>query len=217
MTRILLVIGLRVIQTWDRLRLWWLVRRYPGLVIHPSASTNLAVAQFDLAPDAKLVIGACVAAERIKRGVRFRVGAGGSVVVGDNVWLRSELGPLFLRAFDGGQIRIGRDCQLNACMLTAKQEIDVGERVLIGMGTRIFDSDQHAVDVAHPEVTLPVRIEDSVWIAADATILRGSIIGREAVVGARSLVRGAVEPHTAVSGVPARNYGKVGDRANVKL
>ena len=217
MSRMLLVIVLRMVQSWDRLCLRWLVWRNPGLEIHPTASTNLAVAKFDLAPGGRLVIGARVAAERIKHGVRFRVDPAATVVVGADVWLRSELGPVFLRAFDAAQIQIGRQSQLNACMLTAKREIHVGERVLLGMGSRVFDSDQHAVDVAHPEVTLPVRIEDHVWIAADATILRGAIIGRESVVGTRSLVRGVVEPHTVVSGVPAKNYGKVGDRANLEL
>lgn len=217
MPHTLIHLALRVIQSWDRLRLWWLQRRHPGLEIDPSASSNLAVAKFDIAPDARVVVGAGVVAERIKHGVRFVAHPGAEIVVESGVWLRSDLAPLFLRAFDGARIRIGRDSQLSACMLTAKEEIDVGSRVLLGMGSRVFDSDQHAVDVDHPEVTLPVRIEDNVWIAADATILRGSTIGHDSVVGTRSLVRGKVEPHSVVSGVPAKNYGKVGDRSKLEI
>jgi acetyltransferase-like isoleucine patch superfamily enzyme len=102
-------------------------------------------------------------------------------------------------------------------MLSAKKEIVIGRRVLIGMGTRIFDSDQHPVDIDHPEVTLPVRIEDNAWVAADVTVLRGVTIGKNSVVGTRSLVRSAVEAYTVVSGMPAKLYGKVGDRSALPL
>ncbi len=209
------VVLLKGVRAWDRLRLRMLMARHPGLDIHSGASTNLAVARFDLAPGAKLSIGDGVVAERIRDGVRFSVAANAEVTIENDVWLRSELGPVFLRAFDGGSLRVGRASQLNSCMLSSKVEVDVGENVLLGMGSRVFDSDQHPVDSEHPEVSLPVRIGDHVWIAADSTILRGATIGRESVVGTRSLVRGVVEPHTVVIGNPARLYSKVGDRASL--
>lgn len=212
---LMVVVVLRAIQAWDRLRLAFLVARNPGLQFHPSASTNLASAKFDLAPGARLSLGAGVTTERRNNGVHFELGADAEVVIEDGVWLRSDVGPVFLRAYAGARIRIGPQTQLNACMLSAKREITVGRRVLIGMGTRIFDSDQHPLDLEHPEVTLAVRIEDHAWIAADVTILRGTSIGNSSVVGTRSLVRGIVEPHTVVSGVPAKLYGKVGDRASL--
>jgi carbonic anhydrase/acetyltransferase-like protein (isoleucine patch superfamily) len=211
----LVVVALHVIRAWDRLRLAFLAARHPGLEIHPGASTNLASSEFNLAPSARLTIGAGVTTERRTLGVHFELGADAEVIIEDNVWLRSDVGPVFLRAYPGARIRIGSASQLSACMLSAKQEITVGRRVLIGMGARIFDSDQHAIDLEHPEVTLPVRIEDHAWIAADVTVLRGTTIGNSSVVGTRSLVRGIVEPHTVVSGVPAKLYGKVGDRASL--
>jgi carbonic anhydrase/acetyltransferase-like protein (isoleucine patch superfamily) len=206
---------LRLIQAWDRLRLAFQSRLHPGLEIHPSASSNLASAKFSLGPGARLKIGAGVVTERLHHGVRFELGADAEVTIEDGVWLRTDIAPVFLRAFDGARIRIGAKTQLSACMLSAKSEVDVGQSVLIGMGTRIFDSDQHPVDVNHPEVSLPVRIEDFAWIAADATVLRGVTIGHSSVVGTRSLVRTSVEPHTVVSGVPAKLYGKVGDRESL--
>lgn len=211
----LVVALLRFIQIWDRLRLARLARRHPGLRIDPRASTNLASARFDLAPDAELVIGPGVVTERIRDGVRFVIGSGASVVVEEGVWLRSDIAPVFLRAAEGARITIGMQSQLSACMLTAKKEVSVGRNVLIGMGTRIFDSDQHPVDVDHPEVALPVHVEDDAWIAADVTILRGVTVGNGSIVGTRSLVRTSVEPHTVVSGVPAKHYGKVGDRSGL--
>lgn len=213
---IFMIAMLRLVQLWDRFRLLRLARRHSGLKIDPRASSNLACAKFDLAPGAELVIGPGVVTERIRHGVRFEVGSGSSVVVEDGVWLRSDIAPVFLRASEGARIKIGSNSELSACMLTAKVEVTVGCNVLIGMGSRIFDSDQHPVDSTHPEVSLPVHIEDDVWIAADATILRGVTVGNSSVVGTRSLVRSSVDPHTVVSGVPAKLYGKVGDRSALR-
>lgn len=206
---------LRLVQLWDRLRLALLARRHPGLMIDSRASSNLASAKFDLAPGAQLVIGPGVVTERIRDGVRFEVGAGASIVIEDGVWLRTDIAPVFLRAGEGARITIGSESQLSACMLTSKTAVTIGRNVLIGMGTRIFDSDQHPVDVDHPEVSLPVHVEDYAWIAADVTILRGVTVGNNSVVGTRSLVRSSVDPHTVVSGVPAKLYGKVGDRSGL--
>ena len=212
---ILVVLVLRAIRLWDRVRLAVQARRHPGLKIDPLASTNLASAKFDLAPGAEVIIGPGVVTERIHHGVRFEVAQGGSLVIEDDVWLRTDIAPVFLRVGKGARIKIGAASQLSACMLTSKKEVTVGQFCLIGMGTRIFDSDQHSVDIDHPEVALPVHIEDHVWIAADVTILRGVTVGDNSVVGTRSLVQRSVEPHTVVSGVPAKLYGKVGDRSGL--
>jgi acetyltransferase-like isoleucine patch superfamily enzyme len=206
---------LRLIQGWDRWRLRRLARRHPGLDIHPAASSNLATAQYNLSPGARLRIGAGVVTEREASGVRFEIREGAEVVIEDGVWLSSHLGPVHLRAFPGARIRIGPDCDLSACMITAKGEVAIGRRVMIGMGCRVFDSDQHPVDVDHPEVTTPVRIEDHCWLAADVTVLRGVTIGPHSIASARSLVRHSVEPHTVVAGVPAKVYAKIGDRSGL--
>ena len=52
----LLSIWLRCIQTWDRFRLRRLMARHAGLEIHPTASSNLASAKFELAAGARLRI-----------------------------------------------------------------------------------------------------------------------------------------------------------------
>ncbi len=206
---------LQLIQAWDRLKLKRLMRRYPGLEIHPLASTNLAVAHFELAPGAQLSIGPGVTTERTPGMLRFVVQEGGRIEIEDDVWLSSQVEANLLRSFPGAHIRVGRGAWLNGCMLSAKAEIEIGEMVMIGMGTRIFDSDQHSVDADHPEVSLPVRIGDYAWLAADVTVLRGVTVGAHSVVSTRSLVRSSIPPHRVAFGVPAKPYGTVGDRSKV--
>lgn len=212
---ILIRFVLQLIQARDRTRLAILKWRHPGLQIHPDASTNLAVARFALAPGARLIIGPGVRAERLPDKLRFDVHEGGCIEIEADVWLSSQVQSNFLRAYPGAKIRIGRGSWINGCMLSAKQEIDIGEHVMIGMGTRIFDSDQHDLDADHPEVTLPVRIEDYVWLAADVTVLRGVVVGAHSIVSTRTLVRTSVPPHRIAAGVPAQLHGQVGDRSKV--
>ena len=52
--------------------------------------------------------------------------------------------------------------------------------------------------------TLPVTIEDDVWIGFNATILKGVHIGKGAVIQPGSLVMENVEAGNIVSGNPAK-------------
>jgi putative colanic acid biosynthesis acetyltransferase WcaF len=52
----------------------------------------------------------------------------------------------------------------------------------------------------------PIVIEDGAWVAARATVLRGSVIGRDAVVGATALVAGTVAPGAILVAPVAAEY-----------
>ena len=204
---------LRAIQAIDRWRLRRLQRAHPGVEIDPTASTNLAVAHYELGPGARLRIGPGVFTERTPGALRFVVGAGASIEIGDGTWLRTELGPNHLRAFDGARIVLGPRSWLNGCHLSAKQAILCGQRAWLGPGARLIDADQHALDAEHPERIGPITLGDHVWITADVTVLRGVSIGDHCVIGTRSVVTRDIPPHTMALGIPASPRGKIGDRS----
>ena len=52
--------------------------------------------------------------------------------------------------------------------------------------------------------TTPVKIEDDIWIGANAVILPGVTIGNHSVVAAGAVVTKNVPPHSLVAGVPAK-------------
>ena len=52
--------------------------------------------------------------------------------------------------------------------------------------------------------TMPVVIEDDIWIGANAVILPGVTIGHHSVVAAGAVVTKNVPPHSLVAGVPAK-------------
>jgi acetyltransferase-like isoleucine patch superfamily enzyme len=208
---------LKTIQAFDRLRLQRLHARHPGLRLDPEASTNFASSRFELAPGARLEIGPRVYTERRARGVHFSIAEGASVEIGADTWLRSDLGSVLIFAFPGARIRIGREGFLNGCHLSAKEAVLIGDRVWIGMGSRVLDADQHDLDAERRERVAPVQIGDHCWIAADVTVLRGVEIGEQCVVGTRSLVTRSLAPHTLAVGNPAVPSGKVGDRSQVTI
>jgi carbonic anhydrase/acetyltransferase-like protein (isoleucine patch superfamily) len=191
--------------------------RHPGLSIDPTASTNLASSHFALAPGARLSIGPRVHTERRSGGVHISVAEGAQVEIGADTWLRSDLGPVLLFAVPGARIRIGREGFLNGCHLSSKAAVELGERVWIGPGSRVFDADQHDLDADRRQQIAPVRIGDHCWIAADVTILRGVEIGEQSVVGTRALVARSLPPHSLAYGNPAEVRGTIGDRSRVPV
>jgi carbonic anhydrase/acetyltransferase-like protein (isoleucine patch superfamily) len=211
-----LVLWLRTVQLWDRLWLRLLPVLHPGLEIHPEAGSALAVARFRVAPGARVRIARGVVTERIRGALHVYAEAGSEIEIGEGTWLRTEVGEIHLVAFAGARLVVGPEGLLNGCHVSAKREVTLGRRVWVGMGSRIFDADQHDLDAERAEVVAPVRIGDCVWIASDVTLLRGVSIGEHSVIGARSLVTADVPPHTLAFGQPARPRGRVGDRSKTR-
>jgi len=189
--------------------------REPGLHIHPAASSNFCAAEFVLGEGAVLSIAAGAVTERRPGALRIVLGDGAEVTVAERAWLRTEIERVQIIVGPGAKVHIGPDSLLNGCYLSAKKSITVGVHGFIGMGTRVFDADQHDFDTEHAERIDPVEIGDHAWVASDVTVLRGAQIGAHSVVGARSLVTGKIPSHTLAYGVPARLKGPVGDRSKV--
>ncbi len=206
--------GLLLARRVDRWRLARLQRVHAGLRVHPDAHAAFAVARYNLAPGARLIIGPGAATERIPGALSFVLYPDAEVRIEAGAWLRTEVGPVVISAWPGARIRIGPEAFLNACTLSAKQSLEIGRRTLVGAGVRIYDADQHDFDAEHPERVSPVSIGECAWLCSGATVLCGVSIGAHAVVGAHALVNSDVPAHTFVGGVPARSLGPVGDRSN---
>jgi acetyltransferase-like isoleucine patch superfamily enzyme len=135
---------------------------------------------------------------------------------GARLGLRSDVGTVRLVAFAGGCLELEEQAFLNGALVSAKAEVRVGRRSMIGPGSRVYDADQHDFDDAHPERVEPVHVGDHVWIASDVTVMRGVSIGDHCVVGARSVVTRSLPAHTLAHGAPARPAGPVGDRLRTR-
>jgi len=142
-----------------------------------------------------------------------------AVRLGRNSVLRGEL---FVFPHSG-RIRIGDWCFIGEeSRIWSSSEVNIGDRVLISHGVNIHDTNGHPTSAAtrhahfvhivekgHPDKwsdmsAKPVEIGDDAWIGFGSTVLKGSRIGKGAVVAAGSTVMGDVPDWTVVGGNPAR-------------
>lgn len=82
--------------------------------------------------------------------------------------------------------------------------IQIGHNVAISEQVTIRDSDNHQMVAPNYQNTLPIKIEDNVWIGMNVTILKGVTIGQGAVIAAGSVVNKNVPARCLAGGVPAR-------------
>lgn len=108
----------------------------------------------------------------------------------------------------GYNIFIGENVFLNfSCTILDCNEVKIGHNVMIGPGVQIYTA-AHLLQ-AQPriqgwEVAKPILVEDNVWLGGSAILLPGVKVGRNAVVGAGSVVSRDVPANTVVAGNPAR-------------
>ena len=87
--------------------------------------------------------------------------------------------------------------------IMAAKRIHIGADTIIAWGVFITDSDWHKIEGACREEE--VVIGEHVWIAHDASVLKGAFIPQNSIVAAKSLVQGKFSSsHLLLAGVPAR-------------
>lgn len=129
----------------------------------------------------------------------------GRLVIHDQVRIWSSIVRARIFVRKGAYLEIGTNSRINGCHISASERIIIGKNVRISQYVLIMDNDFHQVtDHFADGKKNPIIIEDDVWIAAKATILKGVTIGKGAVVAAGAVVTKDVKPYTVVAGVPAK-------------
>jgi len=149
---------------------------------------------------------------RAKRGQmttlrgKLHLSLNGIMIIGDKVSIWSHIGRTQISVSEHASICIGDNTFINTgCILSSRYQINIGKRCQIANQVIIMDSDFHGVeDRDKMESPSPIIIEDDVWIATRATILKGVHIGKGAVVAAGAVVTKNVPAYSIVGGVPAR-------------
>lgn len=129
----------------------------------------------------------------------------GTLILGDDVRIWSSIEKAKIFTGPKGTLSIGKNSRVNGSHITAQNKITIGQNCRISPYTLIMDSDfhdlkDHFVDVSGEEII----IEDNVWIASKATVLKGVTIGRGSVVAAGAVVTRSIPPFSVAAGVPAR-------------
>lgn len=146
----------------------------------------------------------------------------GSIQIGDGTRIisdnRNVVGSEVKTTFEtgvNGQIIIGKSTGISNCCIVAQSKVEIGDRVYIGGGVRIYDNDFHAISadqrINHPE-NIPskaVFINTQAFIGGHSLILKGVTIGKNSVIGAGSVVTKDVGDNEIWAGVPAKKIGDV--------
>lgn len=124
----------------------------------------------------------------------------------------------------GKNIFIGNGTIIN-CNVTIldTNRVEIGDNVFIAPGV-VISAATHPLDakrrVSRYFQSPPVTIKDCAWIGANATILTGVTIGKNAVVAAGAVVTKDVPDNCLVGGIPAKIIKEIpqsGDAENISV
>lgn len=166
-------------------------------------------------------------------GVETRILPGGAIInpqnvqaaiaIGNRTWIAGQL----LVFSHAGRIKVGDYCYIGeSSRVWSASEVRIGDRVFLAHGVNIHDNDSHSISAIQRhqhfrELTTtgvpsfaedisarPVHIEDDVWIGFNSSILKGTTIGKGAIVGACAVVTRDVPAYAIVAGNPAVVIGE---------
>jgi maltose O-acetyltransferase len=141
-----------------------------------------------------------------------------AIVIGAYTHVRGQL----LTFWTGGRISIGDWCYIGeGSRIWSQASVTIGNHVMIAHSVDIHDTNSHPLDwherrldsqailsgsYRSPTQTIskPIVIADDAWIGFKASILKGTQIGRGAIVASGSVVTKDVEPWAIVAGNPAQ-------------
>lgn len=150
--------------------------------------------------------------------VRNRQNDPTQIVIGAHCVVQAEL----LIMGYGGRISIGDYCYLgeNSRVWSGKS-VSIGRYALISHNVNIIDTNSHQIDheqraraymdllkhgpskESHGVSCDDIVVEDYAWINFNSTILKGTTIGKGAIIGPNSVVINDVPPFTFYAGNPA--------------
>ncbi len=105
--------------------------------------------------------------------------------------------------FIGDNSHLGAFCYVNVCY----GSVIIGDDVAIGPGTKIIAHSNHykyGKKVTDEKITKDITIKNNVLIGANCTILPGTIIHDNIVIGAGSIVKGELLPNSIYAGIPCK-------------
>lgn len=110
---------------------------------------------------------------------------------------------------DGSRLTMGRYCSMTGARLQVMEGglIEIGRGCMLGNGVEVNNSDSHSViNATTMERINPARdviLDRHVWIGAGVWVSKGSRIGRDSIVAARSRVVGELPAGVLAAGSPA--------------
>ncbi len=116
-----------------------------------------------------------------------------------------------MEAHNGGRIRIGDDVSIgqNFHVTSSQILLDIGSHTTISGNVFVTNIDHEYGEIGKHILRQPfligrTSIGENCFIGYGAAIQAGTVLGRQCVVGANSVVRGEFPDHCVIVGAPAR-------------
>jgi acetyltransferase-like isoleucine patch superfamily enzyme len=134
------------------------------------------------------------------------MGSDNDITIGGGCILRGQI----VIKCNGAKVWIGEKTTAQGVRIHLHEpsQIYVGEDCMFSGGVSMDVSDNHSIidlvsgDRINPPA--PIEIGHHVWVGQNCTILKGSTIGRDSVIGAGSMVKGIIPPNSVAAGIPVK-------------
>lgn len=142
------------------------------------------------------------------------IGTGQSFGMGEiTFWNVSDEGRLIIRGgatigkgtqiIVDGNLTLGKNFYCNAnCIINAGKQVTFGDDVLLGWNVTVIDGDGHTM--IHENKDMPkyeeIKIGNHVWLAANSSILKGSIVEDDSVVAYGAVVSKNIDQRNVIIG-----------------
>ncbi len=105
---------------------------------------------------------------------------------------------------DGGKVTIGKKCFFNNnCSINSRKNIEIGDYVIVGENVCFYD---HNHKFRNKEMLIKkqgfsdkiIKIGNNCWIGSNVTILAGTVIEDNVIIGAGCTIKGNIKENTIV-------------------
>ena len=115
---------------------------------------------------------------------------------------------------EGAQLILGDDFKISASSaIMCCEKIEFGKNIQFSWDCLVMDSDTHPViyeDGRESQINKPVQFGDDIWIGCRCTILKGSFIPSNCVIGANTTITAQkFEENSVIAGNPPRVMRKI--------
>ena len=199
---------IRTTNVWQTLRLYYMQPHDKSAQLHICNKSQINIAQgakITLEPNAILEFNMMEDPFKNVRPSRLIMHENSRLVCKGHI---QSFEAVRIECLPNAVVKIGDKTYINHdSEIRCRERVTIGNNVSIAYNVLIQDSDYHTMydEVGNPKPeTLPITIEDNVWIGAGAMILKGVTLGEGCVVAARSVVTKNTPPYSLVAGNPAR-------------
>jgi len=135
---------------------------------------------------------------RVNKSTNFMVHYTSRINVPQNIFIADDT-PVTYQCFASS----------NCCYMNATNKIYIGQNVMFASGVKLISANHDFKNREEHQKDKPIIIEDNVWLGANVIVLPGVTIGRNAIIGAGSVVTKDIDANSIYVGNPARKLREI--------